>query len=153
MSNRRTTSFIQDKLAIWRRGAVAHSHTKFTTTSTPIRTFEIFTSSAGALRLSAAGSAFGYYLGEFLPSRANTIRRKPPGPHNFSTSSTRLRSKMPPKKKEEEKKVPLGRPGNSLKSGIVCRIQSAPKYNLCVLLTVYLRLVWRTLVNRRCSKL
>ena len=30
---------------------------------------------------------------------------------------------MPPKKKEEEKKVPLGRPGNNLKSGIVC---SAP---------------------------
>lgn len=28
---------------------------------------------------------------------------------------------MPPKKKEEEKKVLLGRPGNSLKSGIVCR--------------------------------
>ena len=26
---------------------------------------------------------------------------------------------MPPKKKEEEKKIPLGRPGNSLKSGIV----------------------------------
>ena len=26
---------------------------------------------------------------------------------------------MPPKKKEEEKKVLLGRPGNSLKSGIV----------------------------------
>jgi hypothetical protein len=27
---------------------------------------------------------------------------------------------MGPKKKEEEKKVHLGRPGNSLKSGIVC---------------------------------
>jgi hypothetical protein len=27
---------------------------------------------------------------------------------------------MPPKKKEEEKKVELGRPGNNLKSGIVC---------------------------------
>lgn len=27
---------------------------------------------------------------------------------------------MPPKKKEEEKKILLGRPGNSLKSGIVC---------------------------------
>ena len=26
---------------------------------------------------------------------------------------------MPPKKKEEEKKILLGRPGNSLKSGIV----------------------------------
>ena len=28
---------------------------------------------------------------------------------------------MPPKKKEEEKKIPLGRPGNNLKSGIVRR--------------------------------
>lgn len=28
---------------------------------------------------------------------------------------------MAPKKKEEEKKILLGRPGNSLKSGIVCR--------------------------------
>ena len=27
---------------------------------------------------------------------------------------------MGPKKKEEEKKVLLGRPGNNLKSGIVC---------------------------------
>ena len=26
---------------------------------------------------------------------------------------------MGPKKKEEEKKIPLGRPGNNLKSGIV----------------------------------
>jgi obg-like ATPase 1 len=26
---------------------------------------------------------------------------------------------MAPKKKEEEKKIPLGRPGNNLKSGIV----------------------------------
>jgi hypothetical protein len=31
---------------------------------------------------------------------------------------------MPPKKKEEEKKILLGRPGNSLKSGIVCRTPS-----------------------------
>lgn len=30
---------------------------------------------------------------------------------------------MAPKKKEEEKKVLLGRPGNSLKSGIVRRIR------------------------------
>lgn len=30
---------------------------------------------------------------------------------------------MPPKKKEEEKKVLLGRPGNSLKSGIVRMIR------------------------------
>jgi obg-like ATPase 1 len=28
---------------------------------------------------------------------------------------------MPPKKAVEEKKILLGRPGNSLKSGIVCR--------------------------------
>lgn len=33
---------------------------------------------------------------------------------------------MPPKKQVEEKKVMLGRPGNSLKSGIVCT-------NMCVL--------------------
>ena len=31
------------------------------------------------------------------------------------------RRKMPPKKQVEEKKILLGRPGNSLKSGIVCR--------------------------------
>ena len=30
------------------------------------------------------------------------------------------RKKMPPKKKVVEEKIPLGRPGNSLKSGIVC---------------------------------
>lgn len=28
---------------------------------------------------------------------------------------------MPPKKVVKEEKIPLGRPGNNLKSGIVCR--------------------------------
>lgn len=43
---------------------------------------------------------------------------------------------MPPKKKEEEKKVLLGRPGNSLKSGIVrmIRLSTHPP---SVLLTSY----------------
>jgi len=39
---------------------------------------------------------------------------------SYSTPLSRARgNKMPPKKKEEEKKIPLGRPGNHLKSGIV----------------------------------
>lgn len=36
---------------------------------------------------------------------------------------------MAPKKKEEEKKILLGRPGNSLKSGIVCRTPLNPSIN------------------------
>ena len=43
---------------------------------------------------------------------------------------------MPPKKKEEEKKVLLGRPGNSLKSGIVRMIRH-PAIPTSLLLTAY----------------
>ena len=45
------------------------------------------------------------------------------------------RKTMPPKKQVEEKKVLLGRPGNSLKSGIVCRTHlSTTRHN--TLLTI-----------------
>ncbi len=33
---------------------------------------------------------------------------------------------MPPKKAAKEEKILLGRPGNSLKSGIVCRTPTLP---------------------------
>lgn len=46
-----------------------------------------------------------------------------------SNKDRKNKGKMPPKKQVEEKKVMLGRPGNSLKSGIVCT-------NMCVLLRV-----------------
>lgn len=57
---------------------------------------------------------------------------------------------MPPKKKEEEKKVLLGRPGNSLKSGIVCRQPlTLPSVRVT---NRNLRSVSRTSVNRLCSR-
>jgi len=36
--------------------------------------------------------------------------------------------KMPPKKVVKEEKIPLGRPGNNLKSGIVCRAATSSSH-------------------------
>ena len=59
--------------------------------------------------------------------------------------------KMPPKKAVVEEKVHLGRPGNSLKSGIVCQNPSPPSRHVLTL-TVDVRSALRTSANRRCSK-
>lgn len=104
-----------------KRGAIARSRDYQTTTTTLLRYFDIFTSSAGSYQFAAAGSAFVIQFRAtspsiILPSRLSQL---PLASRHFTTSSPRLRSRMPPKKKEEEKKILLGRPGNSLKSGIV----------------------------------
>lgn len=102
----------------WKRGATARSQV-VTTTKLPHFLF-VFTSSAGSLPFSAAGSAFALQLNS-KPLFRPHLRQLSILSRSFSSSPVRLRSRMPPKKKEEEKKVLLGRPGNSLKSGIVCR--------------------------------
>jgi hypothetical protein len=38
----------------------------------------------------------------------------------FTSTRTYAKKKMPPKKAVKEEKILLGRPGNNLKSGIVC---------------------------------
>ena len=58
---------------------------------------------------------------------------------------------MPPKKKEEEKKVLLGRPGNSLKSGIVRMIP--PHTSPSVLLLTLSRSVGRVSKRRQIDPL
>ena len=83
------------------------------TTSTPLRPTILFISTL-RLPLQAAGSAF---------ETTSRIGVKPffvafPHQQPFARSYARPR-KMPPKKEVKQEKIPLGRPGNSLKSGIV----------------------------------
>ena len=71
-----------------------------------------FTSTLSIRHKTAAGSAFVSQIPK--ASLGVTFHRL------FSSSGVKQRSRMPPKKKDaEEKKIPLGRPGNNLKSGIV----------------------------------
>ena len=68
---------------------------------------------------SAAGPAFG----AFHPCsrfRLSTSPHLPPLFCRFYSSKKKKSNKMPPKKQQVQEKVYLGRPGNNLKSGIVC---------------------------------
>jgi len=93
----------------------------------PIR--PLFTSSSPSIH-KAAGSAFN------LASRSVFIRldfgrqTSPSNTHTrgYASNKDKKTKKMPPKKQVKEEKILLGRPGNSLKSGIVCE-------NMCVCLT------------------
>lgn len=92
------------------------------TTTAPTLTLKLFTSSL-RISFSAAGSAFEAC--SIKPSHTqNTF-------HLTCISQRRgyAKKRMPPKKAVEEKKVLLGRPGNSLKSGIVCRDNLYPDIN------------------------
>lgn len=83
------------------------------TITTPPTGSLLFVSSHQTFQRSAAGTAIGSqilrikYLGLLCSL-------------TLSARSFASKRKMPPKKKVEEKKILLGRPGNSLKSGIVC---------------------------------
>lgn len=66
-----------------------------------------FNSSSPFLLRAASSAAFGY-----TPRARNSLRYTP------SRGYAKSR-KMPPKKQVVEEKIPLGRPGNNLKSGIV----------------------------------
>jgi hypothetical protein len=66
----------------------------------------------------------------------------------LATSRTYAKKKMPPKKAAKEEKILLGRPGNNLKSGIVC----CSAVNLCQILTIF-RSVLPTWGNPHSSKL
>lgn len=77
----------------------------------------------------AAGSAFAPHLRHctrqtaaplFLPS---SVAR--------TYASKKKNKKMPPKKEVQQEKVLLGRPGNNLKSGIVCEDLPFPAFLLC----------------------
>lgn len=59
---------------------------------------------------------------------------------------------MPPKKAVKEEKIILGRPGNSLKSGIVRELDRIVNCVLDYNTNKLIRLVWLMLVNRRSSK-
>lgn len=41
---------------------------------------------------------------------------------------------MAPKKEQAPEKIPLGRPGNNLKSGIVCEHNSTPQQSTLIIL-------------------
>jgi hypothetical protein len=65
-------------------------------------------------RVSAAGPAFATAHLRICPSVNTNL-------YSLSLVRTYARGRMPPKKVVKEEKIILGRPGNNLKSGIVCR--------------------------------
>ncbi len=85
------------------------------------RQFILLFSSSSPLARFAAGSAFKstFYTQAFHDYTQLGVRAR--------RSYAKSRKKMPPKKEVKQEKILLGRPGNSLKSGIVRRA------NMCVL--------------------
>lgn len=77
---------------------------------------------------SAAGSAFRVCL--LFASR----RSSPHSPIQFQRRSYAKR-RMPPKKAVKEEKILLGRPGNNLKSGIVCTDPTSTAIRSAITLT------------------
>lgn len=98
------------------RGGQLASLIQAFTTIHPIRNTH-FDSCHHFFQQSAAGSALNLTLPRILLPPAF----KPP-----FQSRPFARKRMPPKKQAEEKKILLGRPGNSLKSGIVCTSPQSP---------------------------
>lgn len=93
------------------------AHSKVAKLST-IRPTLIFFSSPTTFCAKAAGSA----LRLRQPLLFHTLRQP------VRTYASKSKKKMPPKKAVKEEKILLGRPGNNLKSGIVCSTT-----NKCVL--------------------
>lgn len=98
----------------------------------------------------------------FTSIRPYSIFAAGPALSPYSKSSSRValtplqrrtyakKKKMPPKKAVKEEKVYLGRPGNNLKSGIVCR---EPSQRSKAITNAARRSVWLTLESPHCSSL
>lgn len=74
---------------------------------------------------SAAGPAFGAFH-SCSRFRLSTSPHLPLLFCRFYSSKKKKSNKMPPKKQQVQEKVLLGRPGNNLKSGIVCELGPHP---------------------------
>jgi hypothetical protein len=85
------------------------------TTSFLTRTALFFTSPTTHISLVAAGSAFERHSAQVVGLPLFPL------PQAAQRRSYARARKMPPKKTVKEEKIHLGRPGNNLKSGIVCR--------------------------------
>lgn len=99
---------------------------------------------------------FASFTHAFLPRAARSAAlAQAPGvwrllPYTPCRHYAKSRSKMPPKKAVQEEKIPLGRPGNSLKSGIVSfHPQRQFKHELLI---AYRRSALQTLANPLCSR-
>lgn len=77
----------------------------------------------------AAGSAFTASARPFAPAR-RVVQLYTQTP--LRTYASSKKKKMPPKKEVKQEKVLLGRPGNSLKSGIVCNAEMCVLCACCV---------------------
>ncbi len=101
-------------------------------TTTPFALSCSFTS----VRHSAAGTAGRFSIftscsADSFPNRVSFLTLSRHGLTSSSKSSSSKRKRMPPKKAVKEEKILLGRPGNSLKSGIVRRDTSSRLGWLC----------------------
>lgn len=111
-----------------------------------------FTSITHTFERSAASTAVGirHFLQGLHTSRTSVFIAV----RTFASS----RKKMPPKKAVKEEKILLGRPGNNLKSGIVCNTQFPMRFACRVSfeytadVAVLCRLDSPMLANRLCSK-
>jgi hypothetical protein len=79
---------------------------------------------------SAAGPAFAarHPCARFRLYSSSSSPHLPPLFCRFYSSKKKKSSKMPPKKAQVQEKVLLGRPGNNLKSGIVCEQRPHPLF-------------------------
>ena len=105
-----------------------------------------FNSSASHFTEPAAGSAFDTY---FLVSLRRLYARSPVP----SQRRGYAKRKMPPKKAVKEDKILLGRPGNNLKSGIVCRGSNLVQKVRTEANMVTYRSAWQMSANLPFSKL
>lgn len=102
------TSLLSYTTFPWGRPVIAHSFIPATISSALAPHLSFLS------RVSAAGPAFATAHLRFCWS-ANTKAQ------SFVPVRTYAKRRMPPKKVVKEEKILLGRPGNNLKSGIVCR--------------------------------
>lgn len=83
----------------------------------------VFLFSTFSFPRAAAGSALDFWS-------ATTVRTatRPTAPAYLTRRTYASKRKMPPKKEVKQEKILLGRPGNNLKSGIVCTAKMCVSY-------------------------
>lgn len=115
-TNTRTTQ-TSSPSSIPTRRAIRLSHCHSITSSITFASRGTIAALLTVFKRPAAGSApplcATFFASDFIPSP-----QRPPSTRSYTSSK---RKRMPPKKAVKEERILLGRPGNSLKSGIVSR--------------------------------
>jgi hypothetical protein len=127
--------------------AVIEAHSSLVAATTSAIIFPpSFASLPSVLSHRAARSAASLYYNDKALCRVTVVYK------TQSRSYAKSRAKMPPKKQVVEEKIPLGRPGNNLKSGIVSSLCMSMQAFPATLLTLVLRLASPMSANPLCSR-